>query len=300
MSRPHRLDRQIQAEADRAPRLAEIAVCPACGVKLAGLDACPTCMRRYPEVLGIISCVDELRGRNQIAGAFYDGAGWARFKPWERLFLMLQGGEPRARRQILRHLTAPPFARVLEVGIGDGANLGLLPRDWAAFGVDIALSQLEHCIDRDPRMEGRLARAEAEALPFADETFDACFTVGGFNYFADHEAALREMRRVTRPGGALVVADEVPNLHRFGIGHLIGLKAIDAFWLRVSGLDRAFVEMVFNHDFDPDLVVRDAWPNATRHSIWGGLGYCYVDFDSRADTDSDPQLRPPDPRRTTS
>ena len=49
-------------------------------------------------------------------------------------------------------------------------------------------------------MAGRLAWAEAEALPFEDATFDACYTVGGFNYFRDHAAALREMRRVTRPG----------------------------------------------------------------------------------------------------
>ena len=64
----------------------------------------------------------------------------------------------------------------------------------------------------------RLAWAEAESLPFDDATFDACWTVGGFNYFRDHEAALREMRRVTRPGGPVVVADEIPGLHRAGLG----------------------------------------------------------------------------------
>jgi SAM-dependent methyltransferase len=291
MPRSLRQEKRVP-EPDQAPRLAEIAVCLDCRSGLAGREICPGCGKRYPESNGIVAMLDELRGRNRIAGAFYDGPGWVRFRPWERLFLKLQGGESRARRQILRHLTAPPFARVLEVGIGDGANLALLPKDWAAFGVDIALTPLEDCLELDPRMVGRLARAEAEALPFADDTFDACWTLGGFNYFADHDAALREMKRVTRPGGALVVADELPNLHRLGIGHLIGVKAIDAFWLRALGLDREFVEMVLNHDFDPDLLVRDAWPNAVRHSIWGGLGYCYVEFDSRCDTPSDSRLAP--------
>ncbi len=286
-------------EPDQAPRLAEIAACLDCGTGLAGLEACPGCGRRYPESRGIVSILDGLRGRNKIAGAFYDGPGWARFRRWERLFLQVQGGEARARRQILRHLKSPPFARVLEVGIGDGANLALLPKDWAAFGVDISITQLEDCLDRDSRMVGRLARAEAEALPFADGTFDACWSLGGFNYFADHDSALREMKRVTRPGGALVVADEIPNLHRFGIGHLIGVKAIDAYWLRALGLDREFVEMVLNHDFDPDLTVKDAWPDAIRYPIWGGLGYCYVDFDSRSDSDSDSQLVTPTPWRNT-
>ena len=48
-------------------------------------------------------------------------------------------------------------------------------------------------------MGGRLAWAEAERLPFPDATFDACYSIGGFTYFDDHAAALREMRRVTRP-----------------------------------------------------------------------------------------------------
>ncbi len=172
------------AGARPGPRLAEIAACLDCGSGLAGLRACPGCGRAYPESDGILIGARRLAGRNRIAGAFYDGPGWARFRRWERLFLRVQGGEARARRQILRHLTAPPFARVLEVGIGDGENLRLLPRDWAAFGVDIALTPLEDCLDSDPRMAGRLARAEAEALPFADGTFDACWTLGGFNYFA--------------------------------------------------------------------------------------------------------------------
>ena len=88
--------------------------------------------------------------------------------------------------------------------------------------------------------------AEAESLPFDDATFDACWSVGGFNYFRDHEAALREMRRVTRPGGPVVVADEVPGLHRAGLGHLLGIPSFDAWWLRLLGLDRDFVDMVLD------------------------------------------------------
>jgi SAM-dependent methyltransferase len=297
MSRSIRVGQRRSEIEDHAPRLAQIARCPECAGSLVGHDVFPGCSRRYPETHGIVSFVEELQGRNRIAAAFYDGPGWARFRPWERLFLKVQGGEARARRQILRYLDAPPFARVLEVGIGDGANLTVLPRDWTAFGVDISRVQLEDCLDQHPGMEGRLARAEAEALPFVDGTFDACFSIGGFNFFADHEATLREMRRVTRPGGVLVVADEIPNLHRFGIGHLVGIKAIDAFWLRALGLDREFVAMVLAHDFDPDLAVRDAWPDSTRHPIWGGLGYCYVAFDSRSDSDSHPQLAIPAPWR---
>lgn len=232
--------------------------------------------KSYPETGGIVEAMGPLSGRNRVASAFYDGRGWARFRFWERMFLRVQGGEARARRQILRHLDVPPFAKVLEVGIGDGANLGLLPDHWSAFGADISRTQLGDCLRRHPRMAGRLALAEGEALPFADGTFDACWTLGGFNYFGDHAAALREMARVTRPGGVLVVADEIPTLHRFGIGNLLGVPAVDVAWLRLLGLDRDFARMVMDHEFDPDATILGEWPGATRHAIWAGLGYCFV------------------------
>jgi SAM-dependent methyltransferase len=124
-------------------------------------------------------------------------------------------------------------------------------------------------------MAGRLAWAEGEHLPYEDYSFDASYTIGGFNYFGDHGAALREMRRVTRPGGVIVVADEAPWLHRCGIGHLIGRPRIDAAWLRLLGLDREFVDMVLAQRIDLAALFPEAegW---RRSKIWRGLGYCAV------------------------
>ncbi len=179
---------------------------------------------------------------------------------------------------ILRHLTAldRSQARVLEVGIGDGENLGFLPRSWTVYGVDIARTQLLACRDRFPRMKGRLAWAEAERLPFPDATFDACYSIGGFTYFEDHAAALREMRRVTRAAGPVVVADETPGMHRAGIGHLIGRPALDKFWLRQLGLDAEFVDMVLQYDVDLRALTDQVWPDAARRPIWNRLGYCLI------------------------
>jgi SAM-dependent methyltransferase len=235
--------------------------------------------RAQPCFEGILEAIGPLSGRNRIAADFYDGPGWPRFRRWEQGFLRIAGGIRRARMEILRHLidAGRTDATVLEVGIGDGANLAFLPAGWNVHGADIARTQLERCLTRHPSMSGRLAWAEAECLPYDDATFDACFSVGGFNYFGDHEAALREMRRVTRPGGPVVVADEVLGLHRAGIGHLIGIPAIDGYWLRALGLDRAFVDMVLNFDVDLFAIAGRVWPNAVRHRIWRGMGYCLVD-----------------------
>jgi SAM-dependent methyltransferase len=261
-----------------AASIRDLARCIACGERLGGDPGCPRCGHAHPFFDGILEAIGPLEGRNRIVATFYDGPGWRRFQPWEQGFLVLQGGARRARRQILRHVLEVdrPDALALEVGIGDGENLAFLPTDWTVHGVDIARTRLEACIARHPTMAGRLARAEAERLPFDDATFDACWTIGGFTYFRDHEAALREMRRVTRPGGPVVVADEVPGLHRAGLGHLIGVPAFDAWWLRLLGLDREFVDMVLGFKVDLDELARRAWPAAERLRIWHGLGYCLV------------------------
>ncbi len=258
----------------------DLARCLDCGARLQDAPGCPRCGRSYVLRDGILEAIGPLSGRNRTVAAFYDGPGWRRFKPWEQGFLILQGGVRRARMEILHHVLTNAVGRsqtlALEVGIGDGANLAFIPSEWTVHGVDIARTQLEACIRRHPVMTGRLAHAEAESLPFDDATFDACWSVGGFNYFRDHEAALREMRRVTRPGGPVVVADEVPGLHRAGLGHLLGIPSFDAWWLRMLGLDREFVEMVLGFDGDLEALARRVWPDAVRHRIWHGMGYCLV------------------------
>ncbi|MHB1555983.1 MAG: methyltransferase domain-containing protein [Isosphaeraceae bacterium] len=261
-----------------AETIRDLAACLDCGARLGAEPACVNCGRVYPFRDGILEAIGALAGRNRIVAAFYDGPGWHRFRPWEQGFLVLQGGVRRARMQILRHLTEidRPDVVGLEVGIGDGENLRFLPAGWTVHGVDIARTRLEACIARNPRMAGRLAWAEAERLPFEDATFDACWTIGGFTYFRDHEAALREMRRVTRPGGPVVVADEIPGLHRAGLGHLIGIPKFDAWWLGLLGLDREFVEMALGFDVDLVGLSRRVWPEAERHRIWHGLGYCLI------------------------
>jgi len=263
---------------DPETTIADLAVCMACRAPLLGRPECPACGRSHPTRDEILEAIGPLEGRNRINASFYDGPGWARFHKWERLFLALQGGARRARMQILRHVLAAdrPGARVLEVGVGDGDNLGFLPDSWEVFGVDIARSRLVACRERHPRMSNRLAWAEAENLPFADGAFDVCYSIGGFTYHKDHALSLREMRRVTKPGGPVVVADETPGMHRAGIGHLLGMPAIDAFWLRGLGLDREFVEMVLQFDVDPRAVIESIWPSALGFSIWTRLGYCFV------------------------
>jgi SAM-dependent methyltransferase len=71
--------------------------------------------------------------------------------------------------------------------------------------------------------------APAEALPFADDSFDCAVSQFGLMYFENQENAIREMIRVLRPGGSLavVVWDELK--------HNPGFAAEDKLWQKVFG-----------------------------------------------------------------
>jgi SAM-dependent methyltransferase len=129
-------------------------------------------------------------------------------------------------------------------------------------------------------MADRLVWGEAEALPFGDGSFDAVYSIGGFNYFRDQSAALAEMRRVARSEAPVIVADEVPDLYRFAPGHALGFDALDRWSLRLFGLDPEFIAMVLDHRGDPATVARAVLPGSQRYPIWNRLGYCLVDHES--------------------
>lgn len=103
-----------------------------------------------------------------------------------------------------------PRMRILEVSIGTGANLRLLPVDAEIHGLDLSMGMLRACRRnlRRGHREAALYQGEAERLPFRDNSFDLVFHVGGINFFSDRGKALAEMFRVARPGSKLIVSDE--------------------------------------------------------------------------------------------
>jgi SAM-dependent methyltransferase len=99
-----------------------------------------------------------------------------------------------------------PGGRYLEVGAGAGTDALELA---ARFGVEVVGVDVSRTMVEEARRRG-LAEAQvadAEALPFEDETFDGCWADRTFQHLANPETALEEMVRVTKPRGRLVVAD---------------------------------------------------------------------------------------------
>jgi SAM-dependent methyltransferase len=225
----------------------------------------------------ILRAMGELAGKNRIAEAFYNGPRFQKFRFWENLFLFYAGGLKGARRQILRYLPPLENGSLLEVGIGDGDNVRLLPATTHVTGIDIAVTRLAAC---RRRCEGRmlplrLALAEGERIPFADREFNAVLCVGGFNFFSDPGQALAEMARVTRPGGRIVVADEIPDFLEYGWGHRIWWPSLDS-WLMKRWFGPEFCDMVLTNKIDVHSLAAAALKDWTIHRIWRGYGYCLV------------------------
>jgi ubiquinone/menaquinone biosynthesis C-methylase UbiE/uncharacterized protein YbaR (Trm112 family) len=99
---------------------------------------------------------------------------------------------------------------VLETSVGTGLNFKYLPQGTKLSGLDLSPEMLANCQNnlRRWKMDADLYLGNAECLPFADSSFDVVFTCGGFNFFSDRAKAIREMIRVARPGGHLMIEDE--------------------------------------------------------------------------------------------
>src|SRR6266851_7976598 len=98
--------------------------------------------------------------------------------------------------------------RVLEVGVGTGINAALYPTDCSVTGIDLSSSMLEKARERIARKgvrNVRLLQMDAANLKFADDTFDIVYAPYVISVVPDPVAVTREMRRVCRPGGRIVI-----------------------------------------------------------------------------------------------
>ncbi len=145
--------------------------------------------------------------------------------------LMSAGVHRLWKRYTLGQTGLRPGHRALDVAGGTGDLAAGMARQVGAHGLvvlsDINAAMLEvgrdRLLDRGLLQNVRFSLADAQCLPFADETFD-CVTIGfGLRNVTDKQAALESMRRVLKPGGRLLILE-------FSKPTLPGLKPVyDAY-----------------------------------------------------------------------
>jgi SAM-dependent methyltransferase len=98
---------------------------------------------------------------------------------------------------------------LLDVGCGTGSLVFALAERWPGrriVGIDLAEPYLDFARQREGAGSIEFRRADASSLPFPDASFAGAAAQLVLNFLPDPARALREMRRVTRPGGVLAAA----------------------------------------------------------------------------------------------
>ena len=112
-------------------------------------------------------------------------------------------------RQTLARLAIEPTARVLDVGCGTGELLARLAAKYPEAklaGLDPVVPMLEMA-RRKLSARVDLRTGWANALPWPDASFDVVVSCNMFHYITHPVEAVREMERVLRPGGRIVITD---------------------------------------------------------------------------------------------
>lgn len=146
--------------------------------------------------------------------SFYDGRSETYDEYLHLTFLTHNEHEATVRNGFVDLLNLSADSRVLEVAAGSGRDSELISQRLGSNGVicvqDISFGMLSKAREklRTQACGVSIALADATRLPYQDGVFDAVFSFGGLGEFPDIRAALREMVRVCRVGGKIVVGDE--------------------------------------------------------------------------------------------
>jgi ubiquinone/menaquinone biosynthesis C-methylase UbiE len=160
--------------------------------------------------------------------------------------------------------------RVLEVGVGSGLNLPLYrPCTRSVVAVEPSPPLLRRARGRAEAaaMPVELVEGSAEALPFADASVDTVVTTWTLCTIPDVAAALAEMRRVLRPGGALLFVEHgrapEPNVARWQ-------DRLDPLWSRLAGgchLNRPIDRLLREAGFHVDRLRNFRLPGPPTHNF---------------------------------
>jgi SAM-dependent methyltransferase len=162
----------------------------------------------------------------------------------------------RGRRAVLNAVLAgldlrpPRSARLLDAGCGSGRTLDELARYGTAVGTELNAQGVEAARSRGHEAE----QAPVEAIPHPDASFDLVTCLDVIEHTDDDVLALRELRRVTRGGGRLIVTvpahprlwsrhDEVNGHRRRYTARSLRTAAVTAGWRieRLTGFNVAYL-----------------------------------------------------------
>jgi len=123
-------------------------------------------------------------------------------------------GRRRVLERAIERLGLPAEARILDAGCGSGRNMVELCRHGTVAGVELSSTSVRLARERNC---GEVIEGSVLDMPFEEGSFDLTVSLDVIEHLEDDVGALRELRRVTKPGGALLVT--VPAYQWLWSGH---------------------------------------------------------------------------------
>lgn len=111
-------------------------------------------------------------------------------------------GRRRVLSRVIGSLELAPGARILDAGCGSGRNMVELARLGEVTGIELSPTSVAAARSREV---GEVVEGSVEDLPFEDDSFDFAVCLDVIEHLDDDLQTLRELRRVVRPGGRLLV-----------------------------------------------------------------------------------------------
>ena len=221
-----------------------------------------------------------LEAPTQVQGMFSRIAG-----RYDLANAVLSGGmDALWRRRAARVVAGWAPARLLDLATGSGVLAAALARACPGtriVGADFCVPMLRRA-QAAGRLE-RLVAADAMRLPFADGAFDAVTVAFGLRNMASYAGALREMRRVLRPGGRLLILDfSVPRGWWRGLYRFYLHRCLPGIADRVSGERGAYEYLAESIEKFPrgermrDLLAECGFGEATAEELTGGIVSLYT------------------------
>jgi demethylmenaquinone methyltransferase/2-methoxy-6-polyprenyl-1,4-benzoquinol methylase len=192
--------------------------------------------------------------------------------------VLSMGQDRRWRKAVLDAVDVKPGERVLDLAAGTGtSSLPFAEVGAVVVPCDFSLGML--AVGKRARPQLPFTAGDATRLPFADDTFDAVTISFGLRNVVDPAAGLREMLRVTRPGGRLVVCEfSHPAWAPFRTIYLEYLmKALPAMARGVSSSPDAYVYLAESIRAWPDqpalaaLIDAAGWRRTQWKNLSGGI-----------------------------
>jgi demethylmenaquinone methyltransferase/2-methoxy-6-polyprenyl-1,4-benzoquinol methylase len=188
------------------------------------------------------------------------------------------GQDRRWRHQVIDAVDPKPGEVVLDLAAGTGtSSQPFLDRGATVVPCDFSVGMLR--VGKQARPHLPFVAGDGTRLPFADDTFDAVTISFGLRNIVDPDAGLRELRRVTRPGGRIVVCEfSSPTWAPFRTVYIEYLmKALPAVARAVSSSPDAYVYLAESIRAWPDqagLAVRiqqAGWSAVKWRNLSGGI-----------------------------